>query len=91
METSKFVLKDNQLTVYALCCGYIQRATDTGDNNDCATHVDLLHNGGCGWDIKAWSEENGRELWETFESLTDARKFWKREVKARNLIKCCNQ
>lgn len=81
----KFVLKDGQLSQYAFACGYIQRASETGDNNYMVKRFDL-YNDGCyhvqGYDF----EQNARLCWESFNNITDARKFWKLMTREHSLI-----
>ena len=90
MKNPVFTLKDNQLSAYAMHCGYIQRATDTGCQHNYGKHVDLKSDGHHAWVVTVWDDEKGGILREFFHSLKSARVFWKTQVKTYNTIKCHN-
>lgn len=75
-----YLLKDNQLSYYALSCGYLQQATDTKHNYDYSQKVELSKR----HDIFEVFYMDYKTL-ETekfyFDSLTVARKEWKKLVK----------
>lgn len=75
MTKDKFKNKNGDLNNYSLACGYIQRVVINGYN------IDLFSDGLYIVTVSDWSEvprgANGRrELYESFDSLTSARKFW---------------
>jgi hypothetical protein len=73
----KFKTKTGRLTPYALACGYIERKEN--DN----LRLDLWHEGAC-FHVRAHDFANhARIFWESFESLTQARKFF--DVKRKTL------
>jgi hypothetical protein len=59
------------LSVYAFSCGYIQTKT-TKQNNTITLYRD-----GALWNVQARNDSQGRYLWQSFEQLTDARRFYK--------------
>lgn len=68
----KFYQK-NGLTEYALSCGYIQ--TIKHDEKEVQLYKD-----GC-YHVRTFDREDGTRLWECFDSIADARKYWEREVR----------
>jgi hypothetical protein len=64
----KFKTKSGRLTPYALACGYIETKEVSG-----VTFSLFLD--GCKH-VQARSNEKGRFLWECFDTLTQARKFF---------------
>lgn len=70
----------NGLTLYAFACGYIQRASVTTPEGE--RRVDL-HKDGC-WHVTVadWTQPGPpRQLWETFNNVSEARSFWQRTVR----------
>lgn len=66
-----FYNKDGQLNDYALSCGYIQVTEFCEDR-----HMHLLKDG-C-YHVRIYNhKEHSRELWCSFDSLTEARKVFK--------------
>lgn len=67
--------KNGDLSLYAFSCGYIQRAGDLLDE----AYVDLFLDGV--WHIQYRETKDSDRGWDTFESLTEARKAWRKHVK----------
>jgi hypothetical protein len=65
--TIKFNNKDGSLTKYAFLCGYIEKKTN-GENRISLSLDSIYH-------VKGMI--NGSRLWECFDNLTQARKFYK--------------
>lgn len=95
MSAPKFRNADGTLTAYALACGYVQSdtlATEDGRR----FHLRLSHNG-CTYDIdlvpdvgaREWTRlPNGGKIvtgWAQFDSLTPARKLYRKVLRARNV------
>lgn len=71
---TRFRNKNGSLTMYAFACGYIETKTSKG--------VDLsLFRDGV-WHVQARSDDKGRFIWECFDTLTQARKFFSTQAKA---------
>ena len=69
---AKWRTKAGDLTHYALACGYIQRFEQD------AKRVTLWHEGGPVYHVRAHDFTSGQRItWETFETLTAARKYWR--------------
>ena len=86
---NKFILKDNQLTKYALSCGCLQQATETGDNLNFYKKVELAKKHNCYevfyMDYKTLETEKFY-----FNQLSIARKEWKKLVKKYNCVHVYN-
>ena len=65
--------KYHKLTAYALACGYVERKGE-GDNRTV-----LDRENGC-YHVKGFT--NGKHFWESFGTLTAARKFYSGCLKA---------
>lgn len=78
MNMSTFKTKAGWLTPYALACGYIELAESPKDRG---TSVRLEAPGGPLYHVKAYSTEHGRLMWETFETLTEARRAYRWAVR----------
>jgi hypothetical protein len=68
-DDSKYRKPNGDLTPYAFSCGYIQESEDK--------NVQLCKDG-C-WHVQARDNIRGRYIWETFPTLTEARKFFNRK------------
>ena len=69
----------NGLSAYALACGHIQRAAHT-IGNAYELRVDLFHDGGA-YHVRAHEHGGrGRLLWDSFESIANARRCWEKSV-----------
>lgn len=69
---AKWRTKAGDLTHYALACGYIQQFEHD------AKRVTLWHEGGPIYHVRAHDFAAGQRItWETFETLTAARKYWR--------------
>ncbi|MBQ0114051.1 MAG: hypothetical protein KBT03_13055 [Bacteroidales bacterium] len=90
MTTPEYVLKDNQLTHYALNCGYKQLATNNGDKTWHDSKVELVKLSGECFEVFYMDYKTYETEKEYFHSLTEARKFWKSLVKKYKLIKLIN-
>jgi hypothetical protein len=64
--TNKFNNKDGSLTKYAFLCGYIEKKSN--DTNRVSLELDCIYH------VKGMI--NGVRLWECFDTLTQARKFY---------------
>lgn len=78
MSTPKFRNADGSLTLYALACGYIESTEGPLYGvrlwQDGCFHVRRHHNGR---QLRGYIQDS----WECFDSLTEARKFYKAEVR----------
>jgi hypothetical protein len=73
---SKFTLANGDLSAYAFACGYIQ--TYIWGNQE----LSLSHSGGFVYDLRGYDQAPFKRLfWETYESLGEARKAYKKRVK----------
>ena len=63
----KFRTKTGRLTAYSFACGYVERMGE-GDNRKCLEQEHGVYH------VKGF--KNGIRFWETFETLTDARKYF---------------
>lgn len=73
-----FKTKSGLLTPYAFACGYIEEQ----QNGVTGIKVWLSHNSGIGYDVRAYNHlEHERLMWETYETLTAARKAYKDAVR----------
>ena len=72
-DLTKFYTRDGWLSDYSLDCGYLEHVYH---NNQWL----LLWKDGC-YHVR-WFDfaENKRVLWETFDSLTEARAFYKKQA-----------
>ncbi len=72
---SKFHLKNGDLTVYALACGYMQKHS--------ANNIETtLYHEGCLFHVRSYNfVEHKRIAWESFESIGEARKEYRRQCK----------
>lgn len=79
MAEPKFRNADGTLTVYAFGCGYIESFTLDGNEYYGTNEPGVaLYRDGL-WHVKAHSKPHGNErVWSVFESLTDARKAFRR-------------
>lgn len=70
----EFKTKNDDLTPYALACGYIQKRSDSVQH----LQIDLSHNGN-NYDVRACDLQNSyrRVFWLTTDSLAVARKIFK--------------
>ena len=71
MREPKFKTARGRLTPYSFACGYIERK-GTGDNRACLEQEHGVYH------VKGF--KNGVRFWETFDTLTQARKFYDRET-----------
>ena len=77
----KFHNSTGTLTTYAFACGYIERKETP------ALRLDLWHEGAC-YHVRAHNfNEGARLFWQSFDRLTDARAFYRRQARALNLTK----
>jgi len=67
----KFVTAKGWLTEYALACGYIE--VSKGYSTACRVRACMERDSAC-YHVKASSTDHGLELWESFETLPEARK-----------------
>lgn len=72
----------NGLTAYALACGYIQRVEYTRPDGS-YIRVDLWHEGGSVYQVRAFDSQNADSDWYSYASLAEARKVWLVLVRAR--------
>lgn len=71
----KFYNKDDSLTLYSLSCGYIEKTSvEHGKDYICLT---LEKDSAC-YHVRLSSNVAGfKRVWESFDTLTEARKFFK--------------
>lgn len=78
----KFYTKDGWLTPYGLACGYQETA---GHRN---VIMKLWHDGGTVYHVRAHDHDGrGRLFWEIFETLTEARRFFRAMCKEYGLTR----
>ena len=85
----KFTTKNNQLTEYALSCGYLQQATETGHQYDYFKKVELSKRHSC-YEVFYMDYNTHQTEKFYFNKLTLARKEFKRLKKAHSLISILN-
>ena len=73
-SNTEFYLKNGDLTVYGLHCGYVQRKKV--DNK----YVTLFHEHST-YHVQGGTSDQARSFWESFDTLSEARKFYKKQVK----------
>ena len=74
MSDLKFKTKDGYCTAYALACGYIDCSKRNGQD------VHMYHDGV--YHVRGWdSEKHKRLFWDSFDTLTEARKAYKAKVR----------
>lgn len=84
----RFRTARGELTPYALACGYIQRATDTGAYVSARVSLDLWHEGGPCFHVRAHDHAAGSRLfWRSYERLADARRDWRQQRAALQLTR----
>jgi hypothetical protein len=72
---AKFYNRDDSLTMYSLACGYIEK-TDVTHGKD-YIQLTLEKDGAC-YHVKLSSNVDGfKRIWESFDTLTEARAFFK--------------
>ena len=74
LTTTRLVTSHRRLTAYALACGYVERKGE-GDNRT------VLDRENGRYHVKGF--KNGKHFWESFGTLTAARKFYSGCLKAR--------
>lgn len=62
--------KAGRLSAYGFMCGYIEEKTLSD-----GSRVELYHDGGIVYHVRRFNR-GARIFWESFEKLTDARKFY---------------
>lgn len=82
-RASKFRTATGRLTAYSFGCGYIeQKTTDSIKFRDSDLYTELYHEGAC-YHVRQFdrrpSAEEFRALWESFETLTEARKLFNQQ------------
>lgn len=71
MTNTGFYTKDGWLTSYALACGYVEQK-DYGP-----VRITLFFEHGC-YHVRAYDhDQKVRLFWETFRTLTEARRYYK--------------
>ena len=85
---SKFVTRSGWLAPYALACGYIE----TVKPNDGNITLELSNNMGTGYDVFAFDHSKHTRLhWETYETLSQARKVFSSKCKEYGLKRKLNR
>ena len=87
---NKYLLKDNQLKDYALSCGYLQQATDTGDQYNFLIKIELSKNHNT-YEVFYMNYKTYETEKFYIERLSIARKEWKRLVKKYDCTTICNK
>lgn len=77
---SKFLTKRNRLTAYSFACGYIeQRSTDLNNLRNGDLYTELYHDAPT-FHVRQFdyrpNAKQFRVFWESFPTLTEARKFF---------------
>lgn len=73
---NKFTLANGDLSTYAFACGYVQ--TYVLGNQE----LNLRHSGGSVYDLRGYDQSPFKRLfWETYESIGEARKAYRKRVK----------
>lgn len=72
---NKFRNKAGRLTPYALACGYLEQFERNG------SRVTLWHEGGPLYHVRHHSDLHGRVFWDSFETITAARKRYDTAIK----------
>jgi hypothetical protein len=76
---TKFYTKQGWLTPYAIACGYIEIANTSTQGSTHGTTIRLWHEGGPAIHVRVHDhDKNERIAWETFETLTEARKYFRK-------------
>ena len=68
---TKFYNANGTLTAYAFACGYVETRSLQTEGGEAR----LFRDGGC-WHVQARDDERGRFVWECFDLLTPARRFF---------------
>lgn len=79
----QFYNKDDSLTVYYFACGYIEKFTVTSEDGKKSAYVTLEKDSAC-WHVKALISDS--RTWESFDTLTEARKFYKAQKRIINSL-----
>ena len=75
----KLYNKDDSLTMYSLACGYREKKVISGKGY--YVQITLEKDSAC-YHVKICSEVDGySNIWESFDTLTQARKFYKSRIK----------
>lgn len=79
----KFRTKRDRLTAYSFACGYIeQRSTDMESFRQKDLYTELYHEHGC-YHVRQFDKRPNAKVfqvfWYSFETLTEARKFFDRQ------------
>jgi len=82
MKEPKFYTKTGKLTRYSLACGYVEKTEINGQSLTLWMEYNTLHV------RQHCHNHNKRIFWESFDSLTDARKFYNDKKKNLSLDKC---
>jgi len=69
-QITLFFTKDKFLTSYGFACGYVQRQSFMTRDKYMYHEHGIYH-------VRAMETNNLPMIWETFEKLTDAKKFYK--------------
>lgn len=98
MNNPKFHNKNGTLTAYAFACGYCEKAQSETmvpytvwivsppyETTTPAIEASLYLDGAC-YHVTMREADKGRTLWECFDKLTDARKYYKALKKQHKLI-----
>lgn len=83
MNSSKFYNQDGSLTSYGLACGYIEESHVSrmcrGDALPCGIRVWMYKESNC-YHVRGYNvTQEHPEFWETFDTLTEARREYKKQ------------
>jgi len=81
-NTPKFYNKNGDLTGYSFACGYVQRKKCKGYYKEIYMEHNHFH-------IKSGKIGEKWDIWETFDNLTEARKFYN-NLRFAQKAKCIN-
>lgn len=77
---NKFRNKDGSLTLYAFACGYIEVEHFNDYAPMSGIDIKLWHEGAC-FHVRAHDFDTRERLfWESFDTLTEARKFYRKKI-----------
>lgn len=74
-----FKNKDGTLTVYALACGYVEEFN--GEFQSVRLWLEGVYHVRRSYIGKSYARGYSRSSWESFESLSEARKFYRKEIR----------
>ena len=79
----RFYTKRGFLNAYGIACGYVDVAYDPSREDPTEHTIRLWHEGGCVYHVRGHDHASGERTapWETFETLTAARRHFMAEAR----------